>query len=58
MLSLTGFQPNAEQTEGVVLGLRVLAGGFPLVFLSTSLILVARFRLDEAAHRALRARLR
>lgn len=58
MLSLTGFQPNIEQTEGIILGLRILAGGFPLIFFSISLILVARFGLDEATHRALRLRLR
>jgi len=58
MLSLTGFQPNVEQTEFVVTGIRILAGGFPLVFFGISLFLVARFALDEDAHRALRARLR
>ena len=34
-LSLTGFQPNAEQTEGVVLGLRILAGAWRWLVLAT-----------------------
>lgn len=58
VLSLTGFEPNVEQTETALLGIRFLAGVVPLVFFTLSLLLVVRFGLDEAAHRALRARLR
>jgi len=58
MVSITGIEANAEQSERVILGLRVLAGGFPLVFFGLSLILIGRFGLDEDAHRSLQARLR
>lgn len=57
MLSLTGFVPNVEQSESALLGIRVLAGGFPVVFFVLSLILIARFSIDEDAHKALRERL-
>jgi GPH family glycoside/pentoside/hexuronide:cation symporter len=56
-LSLVGFQPNVEQTETAVLGIRLLAAGFPCLFYAVSLVLVARFALDENAHRALRSKL-
>jgi len=56
--TLAGFQPNAELTDAAGLGIRLLAGGTP-PGLPHNLALRGRpiRALDEAAHRALRARL-
>jgi len=58
MLSLTGFEPNIEQSDTALFGIRLLAGGFPVVFFALSLVLIARFSIDETAHKALRHRLK
>ena len=58
VLTLTGFEPNAEQSERALLGIRFLVAAFPMVLYGVSLFLVARFGLDERAHRELRHRLR
>jgi hypothetical protein len=43
---------------GDLLGLRRMGGGIAVVFYANSPFPLARFALDESAHRALRARLR
>jgi GPH family glycoside/pentoside/hexuronide:cation symporter len=54
MLALTGFQPNVEQSESTLFGMRLLASILPFVLHLGALILIARFALDEAEHRAAR----
>jgi GPH family glycoside/pentoside/hexuronide:cation symporter len=52
MLALTGFVPNAEQSQGTLDGMRLLAAGLPLVLHLGALVLIARFALGEEEHRA------
>jgi len=54
MLALTGFQPNVEQSESTLFGMRLLASILPFVLHLGALILIARFELDETEHRAAR----
>jgi GPH family glycoside/pentoside/hexuronide:cation symporter len=55
MLALTGYVPNASQTQEVLNGMRMLSSSLPIVLHAAAALLVYRFSLDEAAHR--RARL-
>jgi GPH family glycoside/pentoside/hexuronide:cation symporter len=55
MLAFTGFVPNAEQSESAVFGMRMLGSTYPFVLHLAALALIARFALDEAAHREARA---
>ncbi|MEN8159908.1 MAG: MFS transporter [Myxococcota bacterium] len=54
MLALTGYVPNAVQTEEALTGIRVLYSAFPAGLNALAAGLVFRFRLDEAAHRKAR----
>ena len=56
-LALTGFVPNAEQTQSAIEGMRLLAAGFPVVLHVGALLLIARFALGEEEHRSLRGSL-
>jgi GPH family glycoside/pentoside/hexuronide:cation symporter len=54
LLSLVGFEPNAEQSEATRTGLRVLFSFVPgLCYLAGTLAFL-RFRLDEAEHAQIR----
>ena len=55
MLALTGFVPNAEQSERTLDGMRLLAAGLPFLLHLGALVLIARFALGEEEHRATRA---
>jgi GPH family glycoside/pentoside/hexuronide:cation symporter len=55
MLALTGYVPNAAQTQEALNGMRMLSSSLPIVLHAAAALLVYRFSLDEAAHR--RARL-
>ncbi len=54
MLSVFGFEPNVAQSEGTLFGMRVLISLWPLAVHVLAFVLVLRFGLDEAAHRAAR----
>jgi GPH family glycoside/pentoside/hexuronide:cation symporter len=57
MLSAIGFEPNVEQSEETKLGLRTLFGILPGVCYAIGTLCFLRFRLDEAAHLAIRREL-
>ena len=50
-LQLLGYVPNAEQTPSAVLGIRVLYGPVPALFLLGALVLFWRFPLTRERHR-------
>ena len=54
MLALSGFEPNVEQGESALLGMRLLVSAWPFALHLAALVLVLRFSLDETAHRAAR----
>jgi GPH family glycoside/pentoside/hexuronide:cation symporter len=54
MLAMTGYVPNAAQTEQALSGLRLLISAFPAGLHVVVVLLVYRFSLDEAAHRKAR----
>jgi GPH family glycoside/pentoside/hexuronide:cation symporter len=54
MLALSGFEPNVEQGESALLGMRLLVSAWPFALHLAALVLVLRFSLDESAHRAAR----
>ena len=57
LLGLIGYEPNVEQSEATKLGMRTLFGIVPgLCYLAGTLCFL-RFRLDEAAHLAIRREL-
>ena len=56
MLAMTGFVPNAIQSEDTLLGMRVLASAVPCVLHLVALALMASFALSESVHRAARER--
>lgn len=49
-LQLSGFEPNAAQSESARQAIVFLMGGLPLFFWSTGLLLFLRFDFDERAH--------
>ena len=53
-LALTGYIPNAQQTQEVLNGMRMLASSLPVALHAVAALLVFRFSLDEAAHRKAR----
>jgi GPH family glycoside/pentoside/hexuronide:cation symporter len=57
VLALSGFVPNAEQTETAKLALLSLYALFPLVCYGIGSWLFARFALDERAHAEIRLEL-
>jgi GPH family glycoside/pentoside/hexuronide:cation symporter len=57
MLSAIGFEPNVEQSDTTKLGLRTLFGILPGVCYGVGTLCFLRFRLDEAAHLAIRREL-
>ncbi|MEJ2132525.1 MAG: MFS transporter, partial [Gammaproteobacteria bacterium] len=56
-LTVSGFQPNVEQSEGPLLTIRLLFAGLPLLFSALAAGLLFWFRLDERAHAEIRAAL-
>ncbi len=56
-LQLTGFVPNAEQTEGARLAIRGLMGLFPGTCYLIGTLLFLRFTLNQAEHRTIRSEL-
>jgi GPH family glycoside/pentoside/hexuronide:cation symporter len=57
VLSLSGFEPNQEQTQTVKLALRVQFAIFPLVCYAIGAWTLSRFSLDEVEHARIRAAL-
>jgi GPH family glycoside/pentoside/hexuronide:cation symporter len=57
LLAVIGFEPNVEQGESTKLGLRALFGVVPAVCYLVGTLCFLRFRLDEAAHLAIRREL-
>jgi GPH family glycoside/pentoside/hexuronide:cation symporter len=57
VLSLSGFEPNQEQTETVKLVLRIQFAIFPLVCYAIGASILSRFALDEEEHGRIRAQL-
>ena len=57
LLGAIGFEPNVEQSDATKLGLRTLFGIVPGVCYALGTICFLRFRLDEAAHLAIRREL-
>ena len=57
MLAASGFRPNQPQTEAAMLTIRALMSGYPLLCYALGALAFLRFRLDRAAHAALRAEL-
>jgi Na+/melibiose symporter-like transporter len=57
VLQVLGFEPNAEQSDSVKWGLRLLYGVLPLVMLVAAAVVLSGFRLDEAEHARIRAAL-
>ena len=57
VLDLSGFVPNQPQTMTTQVWMLGLYGMFPLICYSIGAALFARFKLDEAAYREIRARL-
>ncbi|MEM7219201.1 MAG: MFS transporter [Pseudomonadota bacterium] len=55
VLQLTGFVPNAEQTQLVKVAMVGLYGAMPLLCYGIGVLLFSRFRLDEAEHARIRA---
>ena len=56
-LELSGYVPNAEQSESVRQTLRLLISLFPMACYALAALLFARFGLDRAEHARIRARL-
>ena len=54
LLGAIGFEPNVEQSDATKLGLRTLFGIVPGVCYLVGTVCFLRFRLDEAAHLAIR----
>ena len=57
LLGAIGFEPNVEQSDATKLGLRTLFGIVPGVCYAVGTLCFLRFRLDEAAHLAIRREL-
>jgi GPH family glycoside/pentoside/hexuronide:cation symporter len=57
LLGGIGFEPNSEQSDATKLGLRALFGIVPGVCYLIGTVCFLRFRLDEAAHLAIRREL-
>ena len=57
VLEFAGFIPNQEQTMEVKLAMVSLYGLLPLVCYIAGAVLFSRFKLDEAAHKEIRAAL-
>jgi GPH family glycoside/pentoside/hexuronide:cation symporter len=57
LLSVIGFEPNVEQSDATKLGFRTLFGIVPGLCYLVGTICFLRFRLDEAAHLAIRREL-
>jgi GPH family glycoside/pentoside/hexuronide:cation symporter len=57
LLAAIGFEPNSEQSDSTKLGLRALFGIVPGVCYLVGTLCFLRFRLDEAAHLAIRREL-
>ena len=49
-LQLSGFTPNVDQPESVLLTIRALFGGLPLTAFFASAAILIGFKLDEAEH--------
>jgi GPH family glycoside/pentoside/hexuronide:cation symporter len=56
-LQVIGYMPNAVQSEGTILGIRLLYGPIPSLFLVAGLILFYRFPLTRERHAEVQAAL-
>lgn len=54
-LQLSGFEPNAEQSESARQAIVLMMAGLPVFFYSVGLLLFLRFDFDESAHARIRA---
>jgi GPH family glycoside/pentoside/hexuronide:cation symporter len=54
MLAMTGYVPNAPQSEEALMGIRLLSSALPAGLHVAAALLVTRFSLDEAAHQRAR----
>jgi Na+/melibiose symporter-like transporter len=58
LVGLAGFAPTAaQQPPGIILLLKVIGLGVPVLFLGLGAFIVARFPLNRARHAAVRSRL-
>jgi GPH family glycoside/pentoside/hexuronide:cation symporter len=57
LLGAVGYVPNVEQSESTKLGMRILFGIIPAACYAVGTLCFLRFRLDEAAHLAIRREL-
>ncbi len=57
VLGFAGFQPNAEQSEGVKFALVCLMGGAPLIGYAIGSVLFSRFTFSAADHARVRSEL-
>jgi GPH family glycoside/pentoside/hexuronide:cation symporter len=57
LLSASGFQPNAVQSEQALWTIRLLIGGMPLLCFGAGSLVFLRFRLTKAASAEIRAAL-
>lgn len=58
VLQLSGFEPNAEQSDDVKLALRSLYGAFPFACYLIGAVIFSRFALGEREYTAIRDELR
>ena len=56
-LELTGFEPNVEQTEAALDGLRLLIGPVPCALVLAAVAVMSGFGLDEREHGRIRLEL-
>jgi GPH family glycoside/pentoside/hexuronide:cation symporter len=57
LLGVVGYVPNVEQSETTKLGMRILFAVVPAACYAVGTLCFLRFRLDEAAHLAIRREL-
>ena len=55
-LEVAGFEPGVAQSDASRMAIRLLMSVVPAIFLLLGVVAIARFDLDEQAHRALRLR--
>ena len=56
VLSVSGFEPNVEQSQQTIVGITLLVSALPCAVHLVALALMMRFALDETAHKHARAR--
>jgi Na+/melibiose symporter-like transporter len=50
VLSLSGFTPDAVQTPGTLLAIRVLIGPVPVAIFLAGILIIERYPLDEMTY--------